>query len=188
MESCESRMSKRPSRASSCFKVDKPNTDSDQSYMINSAMPVAASGFGLGTFDAPFRVAYDTGTPAVGEEWGPEDGSWTLVTDSGGYVVLGNIDTTAKTMLVKLSNVGPVLDEVKGQLKTAMTSSDTTHEIDNVVVLSGRSPLSDASDTTEELTVDNSDFDWDGDDNAPAYAKFDRSSNTWRFYQVKCPA
>ena len=168
------------------YTVNKPSTGSDEIYVVNGSTPIATTKKGRGTFDAPFVVSYDTGTPVVGEEWGPESVAWTLVTDSGGFVVLGLIDTTAKTMLVRGSNAGPTFDRVKGLLFGAMATSATTHTIDNVITTKGRSPLADASSTTETLTVQNDDFSWAGDDNAVAFAEYHEVDGLWHLYQLVC--
>lgn len=173
------------SATSSLITVTKPIQEDDAIYIINGASALATNEKGVGTFDRPVVVAYDTGTPSIRQRWGPEDDSWALTTKSSGYIVIGDIDATAKTMLVKETRVGPVLDRVRGLLVGAMLTTDTTWDIDNVTVISGRSPLADASSTTEKLTIQNHDMDWAGDDNVPAFAEYHDNTGDWRFYQLK---
>jgi len=66
---------------------------------------------------------------------------------------------------------------VLGQLKGAITSSNTTCTIDNVVTLHGVSPLDDPTDTTEELEVSLL-LCFTAPDNAVTIAWYD--SGTWR--------
>ena len=69
-------------------------------------------------------------------------------------------------------------------IKTAMTSGDTTHTVDNVTPLNGSSPV-DLS--TDELTVYNI-HTWDADDNAICKIEWNETLEQWEIYQVDCPA
>lgn len=44
-------------------------------------------------------VAYDTGTPAAGETWGPKPGQWTLSKGYPGFRCVGVVDASNKIML-----------------------------------------------------------------------------------------
>ena len=79
-------------------------------------------------------------------------------------------------------------DRVKGLLVGAMATTDTTHTIDNVTRTKGPSPLVDPSSTTETLTVQNTDHDWKGDDNAVAQAEYNEVDGLWYLSMVSCPA
>jgi hypothetical protein len=46
-------------------------------------------------------AAYDTGTPAVGETWGPKPSQFTLSKNYPGFRCLGIVDATAKIMLAE---------------------------------------------------------------------------------------
>lgn len=79
------------------------------------------------------------------------------------------------------------LDRCKAILKGAISGSgDKT--VDNVVATRGPSPLTDPTDSAEELTVNNDEFEFAGDDNGSCKIEYNHADNAWEFYQVECPA
>lgn len=76
---------------------------------------------------------------------------------------------------------------------TGGLAGEASFTVDNVVATDGGiSPLTDPTDTAEELTVDNSMFVWSADDNAPCKIEWNAAAlsgaGQWEAYQVKCPA
>jgi hypothetical protein len=70
--------------------VAQPNSSGGGFHLFNGPFPVAAGGFGSCTVDFPCFAAYDTAdVPALGEEWGPQAGSWALTKGNTGYRILG---------------------------------------------------------------------------------------------------
>lgn len=48
-----------------------------------------------------FKAAYDTGTPAIGEVWGPKPSQWTLSKNYPGFRIVGIDNASAKIALVE---------------------------------------------------------------------------------------
>lgn len=89
------------------LKAFKPDTSFQRLYLVNGPRPVAYVSsdkptYGWGSFltSETFRFAdqyvlYDTGnTPAYGESWGPQNGTWTLKKYRYGFHILGGNITT----------------------------------------------------------------------------------------------
>jgi hypothetical protein len=78
------------------FTVAKPNSTFCTDYLINGPLAVATGKDGIGTTLAQAGyVAYDTGTPAYGEEWGAKNGQWTLNKNRPGFIIEGGLKTSA---------------------------------------------------------------------------------------------
>jgi hypothetical protein len=75
--------------------VAKPTTATARSHLVNGPVLVAAGGYGAGTFE-PTMALYNSGsgTPAVGEIWGPKSGQWSLEKNQPGYAILGGAITS----------------------------------------------------------------------------------------------
>lgn len=70
--------------------VSKPDTSGGLAHFFNGPFPVEVGGFGSCTADFPCYAAHDpSDQPALGDEWGPEAGSWQLVKANAGYQILG---------------------------------------------------------------------------------------------------
>lgn len=88
-----------------CFRVTdsqgyyvkgaKPDSTIGKSYGFNSQTAVPAGGTGLACFGPVALAAYDIGTPANGEGWGPKSGQWTLANDGTQIVIIQGIVNTA---------------------------------------------------------------------------------------------
>lgn len=87
------------------YQVGQPNADSMTEILINGPSAIPGSAEGQGHRSDPCTVLYETidGTPAVGEDWGTESGSWKLRKDKTGFRVLGvpsdNPNTVEMTFL-----------------------------------------------------------------------------------------
>lgn len=73
------------------YKVAMPNADSQTGCLINGPVVIPVAKYGQALDDFPWAVLYDTGdgTPAVGEAWGPGNGSWKLRKGKTGYQIYG---------------------------------------------------------------------------------------------------
>lgn len=82
--------------------VAKPNADNQWAYIVGPE-PIAASGYGRCTADAPITALYDSGdgTPALDEDWGAENGSYKLAKTKTGFVIQGGNDTDLETTYVR---------------------------------------------------------------------------------------
>jgi len=77
--------------------VGKPNTYGSQFFhAINDIAEIPVGGYGMCTLGWTAVVNYDSadGTPAYGEAWGPRDATWKAKKNTGGFMVVGNPDTT----------------------------------------------------------------------------------------------
>lgn len=72
--------------------VAKPNTDFKRKYLVNgpTAVPYNETGKGTWLEEADWVLYDDANTPALGESWGPSDGSWKLKKWRYGFTIVGN--------------------------------------------------------------------------------------------------
>lgn len=72
--------------------VAKPNTDFKRKYLVNgpTAVPYNETGKGTWLEEADWVLYDDANTPAIGESWGPSDGSWKLKKWRYGFTIVGN--------------------------------------------------------------------------------------------------
>lgn len=125
------------------FTADRPGTTFYRYFIVNGPNEVAQNevGYGYIVNGSQNRVciaAYDSGSPACGEEWGPKPSQFTLSKGYPGcFTVLGILDSTNKWMLGYLH---PVLN-VFGMSQGAI-AKDATNGV--VEVFSGQ-PNSGAS-------------------------------------------
>ena len=83
------------------FSVDQPNGDSSATYLFNGPCSIAPAANGSGTLDFPAQAIWDTGTPAIGDTWGPKSGQWPLAQRATpGFPVLGIVDSLTQRMMV----------------------------------------------------------------------------------------
>lgn len=71
--------------------IAKPNSSSQQVYLVNGSDPVAdtAQGWGTWLWHGDWLLYDDANTPAYGETWGPQNASWEVKKDNPGFVILG---------------------------------------------------------------------------------------------------
>jgi hypothetical protein len=82
--------------------IGKPNSDFKRKYLVNTGSDVANGAYGTGTWlDEGGSVLYDdANTPAIGESWGPSNGSWKIKKWRYGFSIIGN-PTGGSTDLVR---------------------------------------------------------------------------------------
>lgn len=109
------------------YKCSKPSTTFRQTAAVNSRAAVLAGESGFCCFEGPVWIAYDSGTPARGEGWGPKPGQWTL---SKGFpcttLVDGIVDSTNKLLLGTLSPIGTLLCKATADNAAGSLATDTT--------------------------------------------------------------
>lgn len=78
--------------------IAKPNTTSQPFYLVNGPVRCKAGAYGEGTWlEASGTVKYSSGHPNYGNNWGPTNDDWGLVSGRSGFVMLGEaLDTTNK--------------------------------------------------------------------------------------------
>jgi hypothetical protein len=128
-------------------KIAKPSTTFYREYIVNGSVAVANSSAGIYQKGPEVLVAYDTGTPAVGEGWGPKPGQWTI---SKNYpqtcCIAGITDAVNKIVLANLQTI----NEVIGKLDTALSQGSLATV--NVWAGAGNSEF----DTNMDITA----YDW----------------------------
>lgn len=74
------------------FKVDRPDTSFGRLYLVNGPEDVADDGYGWGTFlwHADWVLYDDASTPAFGESWGPQNGSFEIKKWRYGFEIWGS--------------------------------------------------------------------------------------------------
>ena len=85
--------------------IAKPDTSFQRLYLVNVWNDVPQDKFGIASFltgeqfsTKTHTVLYDTAnTPAYGESWGPQDGTWTLKKFRYGFTIMGGNTGTGAT-------------------------------------------------------------------------------------------
>lgn len=110
--------------ATGTLTVTQASTEFSRVYAINGPDVAAANGgSGLCTLDSPCLCAYDSGTPAVGEGWGPKPGQWTLSKGFPGGTVIGIHDSANSVASVMLET--PIVNFL-GKTTAATTANAAT--------------------------------------------------------------
>ena len=90
--------------------VKRPASDNPDSFAINGWQPISVGKYGLVTFEGPVYVAYDTGTPAIGDPWGPQTDSYLAKDGNAGLIAFGTTTIgegkTQKIALMDLVRAG----------------------------------------------------------------------------------
>jgi hypothetical protein len=119
------------------YSVAKPNSTYTPLYLVNRALPIpygmGDDSFGIGDWlmdpHASGRVLVDNSvsTPAYGETWGPETGSWKLKKGNNGFKIVGGSGTTeAGNAYCWVYQSPPVSQNyVEYDLKTSLNGFDT---------------------------------------------------------------
>ena len=87
--------------------IKVPTEDNVFPLAITNWMPIPASGYGVAAMEGPVYVQYyPSATPAVGEVWGPANGSQKANSGLTGLTVVGSVDSTREIVLVTFGLVG----------------------------------------------------------------------------------
>ena len=174
---------------------DKPSATYRKDYIVNTDTEVATTK--EGTYqNTPMVKAlyYSSGTPAVGELWGPTEGQWYLSKGSTGngdsnttytradwgIVVAGIVDSTNKVLL------GRIVEKGRARMclcQADPTSAPTLDKVDNITSMDGGwAPVAAAAD---ELSVVSG---FETDNNAVGVIVYDEKNDNWRALDFPCPA
>lgn len=83
--------------------TDFPSGAFARHYAVNGPSDVPAGQYGICFLSGIVEVLYDSGTPAVGESFGPQPALWSVAKDlPGGFNVLGIVDATRQIMACRL--------------------------------------------------------------------------------------
>lgn len=116
------------------FTAEQPGTTFRRYFIVNGPESVAASATGVGYIvnGSQNRVciaAYDSGSPASGEEWGVKPSQFTLSKGYPGcFTVLGILDSTNKWMLGYLHPINILIGELSGTLSRLGSATVKIHE------------------------------------------------------------
>jgi hypothetical protein len=107
--------------------IAKPDTSFQRLYLVNVWNDVPQDKFGIASFltgeqfsTKTHTVLYDTGnTPAYGESWGPQNGTWTIKQHRPGFLVMGGNTGTGATS--RTIAVQQMTDLVIGKADAAIT-------------------------------------------------------------------
>lgn len=117
---------------------DRPNTTFYQQYAVCESQDVLTSEYGLCALSGLLEVAYDTGTPAQGEGWGPKPSQFAL---SKNYPAAANVvAVTDSTNKYLLCHFGPI-ERIFGRAQGAIAKDSTS----GVVEVYSGAPTSGAS-------------------------------------------
>ena len=113
----------------SIVAVQQPSSTAGKSYCVNGPMPIPAGKFGRVCFGPVVLVAYDTGSPAVDDQFGWKASQGTVSTGSNPlFSVMRVVDSTNKLLLgVVTGGTSLIPIELKGDLSG--TSSTTAYRL-----------------------------------------------------------
>jgi len=125
--------------------IDQPDTSFQRLYLVNGPRDIATGKTGFGyfltaeTFRFPDHyVLYDTAnTPAYGESWGPQNGTWTLKKYRYGFTIMGgNITTESgkeRTVAVQ-SEVNLIYGQAQGTIADGATGTMEVFDGNNTIL------------------------------------------------------
>ena len=123
--------------------VAKPSTTFQRLYLVNGPMRVgsASTARGVGTWldDEPGMILYDTGnTPAYGESWGPQDGTWTIKKYRYGFTIIGATTGSGATsrVVAKQHEVNAVYGQTNGTHTKGSATTIDLYDGNNAAITS----------------------------------------------------
>lgn len=127
---------------------DQPNTTFYRQYAVCEANDVAQGDYGMCALSGLLEVAYDSGTPAQDEGWGPKPSQWTISKNyPSNSLVEAVTDSTNKYALV---NFGPI-NKFVGKANAAI-AADATNGVVKVCQGAGGSETAITSMTLSSVT------------------------------------
>lgn len=171
---------------------DKPSSTYAREYVVNDCYPVEMQKWGQCFVSGLVRTVYGTGTPAVGELWGPTESQWYLSKGSAGdgasnttytradwgVVVAGVADATNKILL------GQIVPKGRARMclcQADNTAGDTLDKVDTVTSMDGGWCPTAAA--TDELSVTSG---FETDVNSVGVIVYDEKNNNWRPLDFPC--
>lgn len=114
--------------------VAKPNTTFQRLYLVNGPLRVGsestARGIGTWLSDANF-VLYDSGTPAVGESWGPKNGQWSLAKWRYGFTIAGAVDSAGLKVMATQAEVNGFIGKTDASHAKGATGTISIYDGNN---------------------------------------------------------
>lgn len=105
------------------LSIDQYDESNDLVFVNSNKSVTSATPFTEISKVYPQLALYNTATtPAVGDEWGPINGSWRLGPDGSGFVILGIVDSTEGIAIVDKVIAGGSCDYIKFTIDTVYTT------------------------------------------------------------------
>jgi hypothetical protein len=139
--------------------VEKPDTTFGRLYLVNSGDDLAYQRVGVAKNRPIVKVLYDTGTPAIGEVWGPKPGQFSCSAWYPGFKVLGIVSSTDKIMLAQYDEPGIYLGKADADIAKGSTGTVSLWigasgaESDSTINITGCSALGAAITSGKWVTV-----------------------------------
>lgn len=106
------------------LKCTKPDTTWSRRYAVNSGTPILAGSYGLCRTSGDVHVAYDSGTPAADEGWGPKPGQWTAAKNYPSCLLVDGVKEAGdKIMLATLGVIEKGLGKANGTIANEGTGA-----------------------------------------------------------------
>jgi hypothetical protein len=106
---------------------DMPSTTFYRDYAINGPTAIPAGKYGRCTrMCGGLWIAYDSGTPAAGEGWGPKPGQWTASKGFPGITVEGIKSSDRKLLLGTLGEIRTILCKAVAQNAAGSLATDVS--------------------------------------------------------------
>lgn len=109
--------------------VAKPSSTFQRLYLVNGPLQVSGDssrsdlrGFGTWAEGAAFVLYDDASTPAYGDEWGPQNGSWEIKKNRYGFFVIGGA-TGGESDIVACKQ--SIVNELYGQTDGTLNKGST---------------------------------------------------------------
>lgn len=153
--------------------VEKPDTTFSRLYLVNSGDDLAYQAVGVSKNRPVVKVLYDTGTPAVGETYGPKPSQWTVSKGYPGFTILGIVDSTNRIALARYEPIDHLVSKPGSTVSKGSSGSFTVW-----LYLSGSWSASSLSITATALGADCT---------SGKYAKLEWISGQWISGPLECP-
>lgn len=131
-------------------EVDQPDTDGmTKNVFVNGPTPIPTGGYGICTMDWPQYVLYkdSDGTPANGEMWGTEAGTWKISKGKAGFhIVGGNVSG-------RVWAIGCCSAETTTSTSTTTTTTSTTTTTTTSTTTTSTTSTTTTSTTTTSTTT-----------------------------------
>ena len=165
-----------------------PDVDAHRGRFVVTLEPLGVGDYGTAMVSGvvPVQVTMDANSYGWADVKDEDDASLQSAPTGSAQILLVESGTGVKWAFCLLGTGGLDYDRCTCLLKGAISGTGTK-TVDNVAVIRGTSPLSDPTDTAEELSVENT-LAWDGDDDGKAMIEYNATEDNWQFYQVECPA
>lgn len=121
------------------FPVTQPTTTFKRLYLVNGSTDVLDDGYGYGTWlwQADWVLYDDANTPAIGESWGPQSGSFELKKYRYGFTIWGNPSGgTTDLVMAQQQWVSIVYGQTNGAINKGSSGTLDLYDGNNAAITS----------------------------------------------------